>query len=708
MNNHHSFKRTALAVLALVASATAFAASDDGEAVKNRSSEKTTVKATSSLSVSLNLISITQGNSAAISVSGAAGQVVAFSGDTSVATVNYANKVATVKGLKAGATTITIKDSSTAKTIPVFVLSSGSSTSTATTSNGYALLAWNDLGMHCVDGKDYSVFSILPPYNNLHAQLVNKATGKQVVGGVTLSYESYADDTVPKTDPLYGSINTVSSTKTNFWQYMKSLFGIQLSADHGLNLSDPTVSNPTPSRTPAPLKFDPAKGWFVAEGIPIVPVDDKGMKNFYPMVKVTARDATGKVLASARTVLPVSDEMTCKACHASTTSTNPAAIAARPLSGWVNDLANPEKDWKKNILRLHDDKKMADPLTKTSYVNALSQAGYDPAGLYVTATKAGGKPVLCASCHSSNALASTGLPGIRALTHALHTKHADVKDPASQLALNDINNRTSCYQCHPGSLTQCLRGAMGNAKDAAGNMEMGCQNCHGTMKHVGNTARTGWLSQPNCQACHHDGKRETVGVNTSGQPLAWADARFATNLNTPASGFSLYRFSKGHGGLQCEACHGATHAEYPSSHSQDNALSMDLQGHGGTVAECTACHATAPITVNGGPHGMHTTGDNWVASHGDQVERAGSTACAYCHGADYRGTPLSQIKKDKSFRVENGTKAYKAGQNVSCYDCHNGPKSADTGNLLRKIKSARSSLAAGDMDLKPLGYLSRK
>jgi hypothetical protein len=30
----------------------------------------------------------------------------------------------------------------------------------------YALLAWNDLGMHCMD-RDFSIFSILPPYNNL-------------------------------------------------------------------------------------------------------------------------------------------------------------------------------------------------------------------------------------------------------------------------------------------------------------------------------------------------------------------------------------------------------------------------------------------------------------------------------------------------------------------------------------------------------------
>jgi hypothetical protein len=90
--------------------------------------------------------------------------------------------------------------------------------SVASPSGSYTLLAWNDLGMHCVDGKDYSVFSILPPYNNLHAQLVSKASGAMVTNGVSLTYEAMADAT--------GSINTFSVGKTNFWTWVKSLFGV--------------------------------------------------------------------------------------------------------------------------------------------------------------------------------------------------------------------------------------------------------------------------------------------------------------------------------------------------------------------------------------------------------------------------------------------------------------------------------------------------
>jgi hypothetical protein len=86
--------------------------------------------------------------------------------------------------------------------------------------SGYMLTAWNDLGMHCMDGNDFSVFSILPPYNNLHAQLKDK-NGDLVTNGVTITYEA--------TMGTDGKINTSSSDKTNFWDYSQKLFGVALS-----------------------------------------------------------------------------------------------------------------------------------------------------------------------------------------------------------------------------------------------------------------------------------------------------------------------------------------------------------------------------------------------------------------------------------------------------------------------------------------------
>jgi hypothetical protein len=417
------------------------------------------------------------------------------------------------------------------------------------------------------------------------------------------------------------------------------------------------------------MAYSSADGWWVAEGLPITPYSDAKdangnfIKNFYPMVKVVAKDSSGTVLASTKVVLPVSDEMSCKSCHASNSSAD-----AKPVAGWVND-SDPEKDWKKNILRLHDEK----------FPNAIATAGMQSTytGGTLFATSAAGKPIMCAACHKSNALQTAAIPGVKPLTEALHGKHAAVKDPASGLALNDSTKRDACYLCHPGSTTKCLRGVMGNAKTASGSNAIDCQSCHGNMNAVGAAGREGWLDEPSCQNCHD---KDSSGVyqryltvfDSSGQRRATVDTRFATTANTPLPGFSLYRFSKGHGNMQCEACHGATHAEYPSSHPNDNVQSLDLQGHVGTIAECTVCHATVPNTTSGGPHGMHTVGQAWISGH-EHAAESNRAYCATCHGSDYRGSVLSKTSMARTFTIEGRTKTYTAGQQVTCYDCHNGP-----------------------------------
>lgn len=634
--------------------------------------------ATPGMTITPGSLSLTKGTTRTLTVANANGTVTATSANPAVATASYANNKVTVNAISVGSTTLLIKDSRTTLTVPVAVVAG---VVVPPAAGNYTLLAWNDLGMHCMDGIDFSVFSILPPYNTLHAQLKNKSGGL-VSSGVKLTYEAVPDST--------GSINTISHTKTNFWDWSGRLLGLNLPIDVGVNLDgiatgNPEPGNETPSLTPAPLTYNAEFKWFEAEGLPITPIDDTGKKNFYPTVKVVAKDTAGNVLASTTTVLPVSDEMTCSGCHASTTSVNPAQIAAKPAAGWVND-ANKEKDWKRNILRLHDERKL--PLAL--YKSALTQVGYNANGLLATADS--GKPVLCVSCHASNAYFDKknktsimkGLTGIRAFTQVLHLKHGQVKDPATQQPLDSNGDRTACYLCHPGSKTQCLRGAMGKAKDASGNSQMSCQSCHGNMKAVGSPTRHGWIDEPTCESCHNSNapnRRAVSGVGNpaNGDPIVPADHRFASNANAPAiPGLTpnLYRFSTGHGGLQCEACHGATHAEYPSLHADDNTQSIAVQGHAGTVAECTACHKTMPVTVNGGPHGMHTTGNAWVKAHEDAVEDnpAALAGCTYCHGTTAAGTPLSAIKVAKTINADEfGTKNWPAGYQVSCFSCHNGP-----------------------------------
>lgn len=521
---------------------------------------------------------------------------------------------------------------------------------------GWTVVAWNNLGMHCLDA-DFGVFAILPPYNTIQAQVVD-ASGRRVTdpSQASLTYEAVADPS--------GSINRTSIGKTNFWSNVLSLFRASPAPDIGLL----GKKMPGAANAPQPMGWDASLQWWIAEGIPITPYDDAGAKNYYPLMKVTAKSAAGAVLASTNIVLPVSDEMDCSACHSS--SSGPAA---RPYGGWMHD-ANPQRDYRLNILRLHDDMNLTNP----AYTAALVALGFSPAGL--SATVAGGKAILCASCHGSEALAGSGRAGIPPLTQAIHARHARVVDPTNGLALDAVANRSACYRCHPGSETRCLRGAMGNAVAADGSMLMQCQSCHGTMSAVGAAGRTGWLQEPSCQQCHsgtataNNGQiRYTSVFDTRGNARAAVSAVFATNADTPAAGLSLYRFSKGHGGLQCSACHGSTHAEYPSSHVNDNLQSIALQGHAGTLSECATCHnAAVPSTTDGGPHGLHPLGASWVSRHEDAA-KSNLASCRACHGLDDRGTVLSRTFTSRTFSTERGTVRLAAGAIVGCYTCHNGP-----------------------------------
>ncbi|MFN8544933.1 MAG: Ig-like domain-containing protein [Candidatus Binatia bacterium] len=560
----------------------------------------------------------------------------------------------------------------------------------------WTLIGWNNLGMHCMDG-DYTVLSLLPPYNTIHAQLIDPQ-GRIVASpaGITVTYEATADPD--------GSINTTSAGKTNFWDHVLALFGTSLPVDVGLT----GLRMPGPGNGAKAMSFDVARGWFIAEGVPITPYDDAGNKNPYPLMHLVARSPTGTILATTDIVLPVSDEMDCKTCHAST-----AGPAARPAAGWVND-PDPQHDMRLNILRLHDERQTGDSI----FSAALATVGYDAAGLYATVTT-NGKSILCASCHLSEALPGSGQPGIRPLTQAIHGRHAAVVDPLTQRSLDATDNRSACYRCHPGSETKCLRGAMGVAVAPDGTLAMQCQSCHGTMTTVAAPTRTGWLNEPTCQNCHsgtatrNNGQIRYTSVFDAPAHLRQAvDQTFATNPNQPAAGLSLYRFSYGHGGLACEACHGSTHAEFPSSHRNDNIQSVQRQGHVGLLVECASCHGTQPVTVSGGPHGMHPVGQSWVSQHPDAVEQAGASACTACHGADLRGTVLSRSQADRTISAF-GSKRLWRGFQVGCYTCHAGPDGENANpNRAPTVQDVRTTtpvdtslrlgLIASDADRDPL------
>ena len=542
------------------------------------------------------------------------------------------------------------------------------------------LLGWNNLGMHCMD-DDYSVFSILPPYNTIDVQLID-AAGKLVKTGTgyTVTYEAVADPD--------GSFNSYSQGKTNFWENCATIYRAILPVEQGLE-GNPM---PGPANTPRPLHWDTTRNLWEAAGIPITPTDNAGHHQPYPMMRITARNGTGTALATTDIVLPVSDEMDCRACHASG-----KGPAARPAAGWVND-PNDKRDFRLNILRLHDQKHLSDPV----YQSALSAAGFNSDGLFATVVE-DSHPLLCASCHASEALPGSGRTGIKPLTAAMHSLHGTVADPNTGLILDNSANRGACYQCHPGSSTRCLRGAMGVAVGTDGQATMQCQSCHGSMSEVGASTRTGWLEEPNCQACHTGTATSNAGAirftsvfDTPGHMRVPANQTFATNADTPAAGISLYRFSKGHGGLGCSACHGSTHAEFPALHRNDNIQNWRAQGHVGMMADCTACHASMPSNSLNGPHGMHPVGDSWSKNHADLARSVGLATCRGCHGTNDRGTVLSRMQATRTITTKFGAKTFWRGMEIGCYECHNGVNQSDPTTRTRPgVADASLTVAAG-------------
>ena len=231
----------------------------------------------------------------------------------------------------------------------------------AVAATNYTLVGWNNLGMHCMD-SDYSVFSVLPPYNTIQGQVIqvingNTASLLTITNGFKLTYEAIADPD--------GSFNSTFRGKNNFYEFCPSIFGAALPVDVGLPVPGPDpYSMPGTNNIPQRMGWELAQNWFIAYGIPISPYDDAGRGNQYPMMRLRLSSDSGTTLATTDIVLPVSDEMDCKLCHLSG-----SGPAAKPAAGWVFD-PSPGRDYRLNILRLHDEKQWA--ANPALYAAALS------------------------------------------------------------------------------------------------------------------------------------------------------------------------------------------------------------------------------------------------------------------------------------------------------------------------------------------------
>jgi len=592
------------------------------------------------------------------------------------------------------------------------------------------VLAFNDLGMHCADLGSYP-FSILPLFNTVNAQVVRKgsrgANRPQILddGDVYLQY-SAASSAVDPAGP--GSINSTSQNyppgasadtalvrKSDFWDLLDGqsivawLFpGLNPIPDEGLQTVDnfdhgrymPGISDPYYANQPQEFSgFIGSHNWFTAQGIPMTSVDDLGRLNSYPLIRVQAMDsANHQVLATTDAVVPVSTEVDCRDCHGfGGAAADPAARPGGPVfvSPASPDRVDVEAAAKHNILVLHD---------------------YKHASSFVAA----GKPVLCASCHRSNALAEVGgphgMPSLSSMSGAMHGFHGRLQvDELAQLIRNTsgepvliepavmtgdelplipagegVSMEESCFSCHPGKVTQCFRGAMFTAGQK-------CDECHGDMLAMGGEflmangeKREPWADEPKCSSCHSGHGDDPVGrlafdpADPAATPIEFAGSRFAENPGT------LYRNSlDNHAGIACEACHGSPHAIWPNRDlsANDNVPVIQLQGHAGTLSECTVCHEpnSFPNGTLDGPHGMHPVNDrNWIKSKGDYyhedfVYKNGKDQCAACHGADHRGTRLSRVPVDRVLRDAEGKvrATVSKGDIIGCDLCHSLEKSFD-------------------------------
>ena len=422
----------------------------------------------------------------------------------------------------------------------------------------FVLLAWNNLGMHCISDSD-PYWVLLPPANDIFAQLVKRGVDggppEIVTQGVALTYKVQEGFENP-------------AAHVEFWKHVQSIFGAQ--PPDGIGLAGKGVSGE--------MDLDEELGAFDAKLIPVTPYPDTMDFNPYPIFTIEARDkATGRLLATTKTVAPTSTEMGCKNCHG---------------GPWkVGGVAGISDEAAMDVLAVHD---------RNSGTDLLAQA------------KAG-KPQLCQSCHPDPVLGAKGKEGLLNLPAALHGFHA-----------NYLTGQGTevCFKCHPASATGptgCLRGVH---QDRG----LDCTSCHGyiedhalgllqaeldagkpgaerLMKNLQVRAaeskpvppRVPWLQEPDCLNCHKD----------------YAPPETMTTYGEWTEPGALYRLRRDlSDALMCEACHGSTHAVYPAvdagyGANRDNIQPLQLQGMAGPIGykgNCQVCHKDSGYTPDMSMH----------------------------------------------------------------------------------------------------------
>jgi hypothetical protein len=356
----------------------------------------------------------------------------------------------------------------------------------------YVLLGWNDLGMHCYN-HDFQDLAVLPPYNNLYAQLIERGNPPKIITtGIRVQYSF--------------PTNTTSSNKTNFWQYAGKLFGVNLPDNVGLT-----------GKGLAGV-MDAKGDHFVAEGIPLTEFNDAAPTTPYPYQKaaLVAKDVTtGATLATLTVVAPVSTEMHCDNCHAK--GKDPGGNNSRVE---LNILSKHDNEEGTNLMNsrpvlcanCHGSNALGKP--GVSGVPSLSRAMHRQHAEEVPNTEAG-----CYNCHPG--------PTTKCLRDVMSLTVQSKLDPnrkmncidchggMSQVASNPSPwlNEPRCDQCHTSNTTKNYNQNDPLYRHSTGHGGVYCEACHDSthaiatsrepndaIKFIQLQGQTGTLSK--CTVCH--------------------------------------------------------------------------------------------------------------------------------------------------------------------------------------------------------------
>lgn len=343
--------------------------------------------------------------------------------------------------------------------------------------NPFTVLAFNDLGMHCMN-QDCSELLILPPYNNLHAQVIDRTHGSPeiVTSGITVQY------TLPN--------NTRATDKTNFWTYANALLGVNLAPNVGLAGNGLSGFM---TRTPGGNDYS-------AIGIPVTPVDDSGRENPYPLATVIVR-RNGAFMGATQAVVPVSWEIGCNICH-----NTPGISTATDILRDHDRLHGTTLEQSKPVLcaGCHADNALGAPgqpgisnfssAMHTAHAPRMAQAGLQNE---------------CYACH----------PGVRTNCqrdihktlgmncNSCHTSMLAVGDPARRPWIDE----PTCAGCHQAQHPTWEFEEPGkNFKNSRGHRGIMCAGCHGS-PHAVTTATT---AIDNVQANYAQGHAGTINTCT--------------------------------------------------------------------------------------------------------------------------------------------------------------------------------------------------